>query len=392
MKKLTLILTILCVALMTMGVAEELYAPSMEEIWTEAALEEFVGYWELTVVSSNQPVNMSTYRYLDIAEDGSCTVNYGSNNYHVGFDATVSQIEDGVLYLADEAGEYGAYYFLFDVSLMGCAETLDAPDTIFYLKNIAEEEEEYFAWREEIASEILDAVEGAVPASDDQDLTGSWKCYSWTRADSMAVMDPDMIKMTLSFDGEQAEIRSWMLGEESIISAQVVVEEECIMLLTEDDDVYHILLGEDQLLLLDDLELPTAALFFYTAETWDEKEAAGEFFTGVELGEVVQLTFLEQVAGQWNATHYNLGGYLQVLDKRDIGLEIEVDGTVIYHEEDGEESYGWSANIQDNYLIVTDAENSASIYLLLYENNVLVQAGEDDDFSISIYYQCCEEK
>ena len=384
MKKILLVLALLCLAF-TVASAEDIYAPAMEEIWTEATLEEFVGYWEMSVVFSDEPVDLSSYRYLDIAEDGSCTVNYGSNNDHVGFDANVSQIENGILYLADEAGENGAYYFLFDISLMGCVETLDNPGTISYLKNTAEEEDS--AWYEEIAADILSYTEDAVPATDVQDLIGTWKCYAWTRENGMAVMDPDMIKMTLSFDGEQTKIVSWMLGEEDIIGAQVLVCEEGIMLLTEDDDTYYILLGEEQLMLLDDLDIPTAAMFFYTEEVWAQKEADGEFFTGVKLGAVAQLTSLEQVTGWWQATHYNLGGYMQPLYDRDMGLEILADGTAIYHEEDGEESYGWAVSIRDNYLIVTDGDESADIYFMLYENDVLVQAGDGEDFSISVYYQ-----
>ena len=384
MKKILLVLALLCLAF-TVASAEDIYAPAMEEIWTEATLEEFVGYWEMSVVFSDEPVDLSSYRYLDIAEDGSCTVNYGSNNDHVGFDANVSQIENGILYLADEAGENGAYYFLFDISLMGCVETLDNPGTISYLKNTAEEEDS--AWYEEIAADILSYTEDAVPATDVQALIGTWKCYAWTRENGMAVMDPDMIKMTLSFDGEQTKIVSWMLGEEDIIGAQVLVCEEGIMLLTEDDDTYYILLGEEQLMLLDDLDIPTTAMFFYTEEVWAQKEADGEFFTGVKLGAVAQLTSLEQVTGWWQATHYNLGGYMQPLYDRDMGLEILADGTAIYHEEDGEESYGWAVSIRDNYLIVTDGDESADIYFMLYENDVLVQAGDGEDFSISVYYQ-----
>ena len=177
MKKILLVLALLCLAF-TVASAEDIYAPAMEEIWTEATLEEFVGYWEMSVVFSDEPVDLSSYRYLDIAEDGSCTVNYGSNNDHVGFDANVSQIENGILYLADEAGENGAYYFLFDISLMGCVETLDNPGTISYLKNTAEEEDS--AWYEEIAADILSYTEDAVPATDVQALIGTWKCYAWT--------------------------------------------------------------------------------------------------------------------------------------------------------------------------------------------------------------------
>ena len=120
---------------------------------------------------------------------------------------------------------------------------------------------------------------------------------------------------------------------------------------------------------------------------WAQKEADGEFFTGVKLGAVAQLTSLEQVTGWWQATHYNLGGYMQPLYDRDMDLEILADGTAIYHEEDGEESYGWAVSIRDNYLIVTDADESADIYFMLYENDVLVQAGDGEDFSISVYYQ-----
>lgn len=396
MKKLLLLLALLCVVF-TAASAEEIYAPSMEEIWTETKLEDFIGYWELTVVSSDQPVNMSSYRYLDIAEDGSGSVSIGDSRNFVSFDVTLPQPENGVIYLADEYGENGAYYFLFDMSLMGCAETLDNPGTISYLTcyRYDEEngyEEEYSAWREETAEEILSHMEGAVAASAIEDVTGIWKCWSWIRDNGLTIMDPAMIKMTITLDGTQSEITSMIMGDENVLGAQVAAADTEVLLIPEGEEPYYVFLrGEDELFLLDDPELPTNALFFYTAERWDLEEAAGTFFTGVDLGEVAQLTSLDQVTGQWMATHYNLGGFVEPLYNRDIGLDIAEDGTAIYLEEDGEKSFGWSVSIQDNYLVVTDASEYA-LYFLLYENDVLVQAGADTDFSISIYYQRSTEE
>ena len=385
MKKLLLLLMLLCVAFA--AVAEDVYAPTMEEIWTEASLEEFVGHWEMTMVWSDQPVDLRSYRYLDIGEDGSCSVNYGGEDFHVGFDATIVQPENGVIYLADEAGEYGAYYFLFDVSLMGCVETLDHPGTISYLTGGREEAEEYAVWYAESAAEILENAEGAELASASQDFTGTWKCWAWTQDDGIAIMDPAVIKMAITFDGEQAEIASYMFGDADTIGAQVVVSDEEAMLLTEDDEWYYIFLrGEDELILMDDPEWPTKALFFYTEAIWDQKEAAEEFFTGVKLGEVAQLTSLEQVVGLWEATHYNMGGYLQPLNNRRMAAEILEDCTLLYYEDGEAEDAAWFVSIQDNYLVASQ-ESYEGFYFLLYENDVLVQAVEGDDFGMSIYYQ-----
>ena len=387
MKKILWVLALLCLAL-TVASAEEIYAPTMEEIWTETTLEEFVGYWELTVVSSDKPVNMSTIRSLDIAEDGNGSVSIGDSHTFLSYDVTLPQPENGIVYLADENGENGAYYFLFDISLMGCVETLDNPGTIYYLTCYRYDEEESNAGREEAAAEILGYTEGAVPASAEQDIAGTWKCWSWTRDYGVSIMDPDMITMTMTIDGEQAAFASTMMGEENDIGAQVVASDTEVLLMTEDDETYYVFLrGEDELILLDDPELPTNALFFYTAEVWAQKEATGEFFTGVKLGEVAQLTSLDQVVGQWTVTHYNMFGYVQPVYNQDMGLEIAEDGTVIYHEEDGETTVDWAVSIQDNYLIVTDGEESADIYFMLYENDVLVQAHEGEDFSLAIYFQ-----
>lgn len=386
MKKILLVLALLCLAL-TVASAEEIYAPTMEEIWTETTLEEFVGYWELTVVSSDKPVNMSTIRSLDIAEDGNGSVSIGDSRTFLSYDITLPQPENGIVYLADENGENGAYYFLFDISLMGCVETLDNPGTIYYLTCYRYDEEESNAWREEAAAEILGYAEGAAPASAEQDIAGTWKCWSWTRDYGLSIMDPDMMTMTITMDGEQAEIASTMMGEENTLGGQVVASDAEVLLMTEDDETYYVFLrGDDELILLDDPELPTNALFFYTAEVWAQKEATGEFFTGVKLGEVAQLTSLDQVVGQWTVTHYNMFGYVQPVYNQDMGLEIAEDGTAIYHEEDGEVSYGWTVSIQDNYLIVTD-DDEAAAYFMLYENDVLVQAHEGEDFSLAIYYQ-----
>ena len=193
--------------------------------------------------------------------------------------------------------------------------------------------------------------------------------------------------LTVTIDGEQAESVSVVMDTENTISAQVVSSDDEILFISEDDDPFYVYLrGEDEMILLDDPELPTNALFFYTAERWDMEEAAGTFNTGVELGEVAQLTSLEQVVGRWHATHYNLGGYTIVLDGRDIALEIFEDGTIVYYEDDEVDSYNWTASIQDNYLIASEMGYAAS-YLMLYENDVLVQAGEGDDFDISVYFQ-----
>lgn len=386
MKKMFVLLALLCAVFMT-AAAEEVYAPSMEEIWTETTLEEFVGYWELALVSSDQPVDMSCYRYLDIAEDGSCSVNIGNKTSSVGFDAAMSQIENGVIYLADENGENGAYYFLFDISLMGCVETLDNPGTISYLTCDRNDEDAYAARREEQAAEILLYAEGAVPAFASQDIEGVWKCWSWTREYGMAIMDPAMLRMTISIDGEQAEIASVVMDEENSQDAQIVASDTEVLLISEDDDPYYVFLrGEDELILLDDPEWPTNALFFYKAERWDREEAAGAFFTGKELGEIVQLTSLDQVVGRWEATHYDIVGYAQPVYNRDAALEIAEDGTLVYYEEGEADSDPWTLSIQDNYLIATCIEGDMS-YFLLYDNDVLVEANEGDDFTVSIYYQ-----
>lgn len=391
MKKLLTIVLMLCL-LLTSAVAE-LSAPALEDRLTEVGTEDFVGCWEMFMCTSGKPVDMRSYYYVNIYDDGYAVADYGNSSEEVRYETTVQEPENGVLYIADENGENGAYYFLFDESLMGCAKTMDNPDTIIYLECVQEEPWSESSWREEASAALLEELGEITPVTNVQDCAGIWQCWATTTAEmGQIILDPSYIAMTLEVAEQKATLNIRIAGEEEVREVTLEASEQGVSFYSEDDDenYWFFLRGEDDMVLLDDPEMPVSALYFYTPERWAEEEANGSFNNGLNLTETVEITSLEQVAGVWSATHAKLLGYVEEAGENYLTLDIRADGSAFQIDE-YDDAMELTAEVQDGYVILRDTDGY-SWYLRLYVEGVLEQALTDDDFSGSICYQRVTEE
>lgn len=386
MKKVLAIVLLLCMLLSS--ATAELYAPPLEDRLTEATLDDFVGYWDMVMCTSSKPVDMHSYYYVTVDAQGNVMVDHGSSSDEVWYETTVQQPEDGVLYIADANGENGAYYFLFDESLMGCAETMDNPDTIRYLECVQDEPWSEEAWREESSAEVLSEVGEVTPVMDVQDCIGTWNCWATTSSDmGQMILDPAFISMTMSVEEQKVTLSSRLAEETQVSEMPLELSEQGVSFYSEDEDTRYwlFLRSGDELVLMDDPEFPVAAMFFYTPERWEQEEASGAFMIGPELTEPVAVTELSQVAGQWEATHSRLLGYVEAMSSGTLSMEISEDGSVVTLEEFSD-PWVQTASVQDGYLLVEDEDGYVS-YFQLYENGVLAQSLDSDDFNMTVYFQ-----
>lgn len=387
MKKILAIVLVLGL-LFASAMAEELYAPPLEERLMEVAQEDFIGIWEMYMCTSGKPVDMRSYYFVTIDSEGHVVVDHGNSAGEVWYETEMPQVENGALYIADANGENGAYYFLFDEGLMGCADTMENPDTIRYMECVLNEPWSETSWREESSAAVLSEVGEVTPVMAAQDCIGTWKCWATTTAEmGQIILDPAVVGMTMDVTEQDVTMNTWVSDETEVQKAALETSEQGVSFYSENDDAsyWFFLRGEDEMVLLDDPEMPVAVMYFYTPERWAQEEANGAFKTGPELTDPVALTAVDQVAGQWDATHSSFLGFVETVDSGTLMLEINQDGSVVLLEEDCE-PLDMTARVQDGYLIVEDGEGYYWRFQL-YANDILVQALNGDDFSLAIYFQ-----
>lgn len=392
MKKL---LSLLLAAVLLSGCAwaELPYAPDPEEYWTEAALEDFVGGWSLIMIRSDEAVDMLSYRDLDVYPDASAALHAGGREDSLYFEGEAEMLDNGMLYFADQKGAHGAYYFLFDTTLMGCVETLDNPSTVEYLElstAFGEEEDQ----ENELAAEILSLVGETLQEPAAQAFCGSWKCWAYTGdAARQVILDPAMATLELTLQADQAQVYSTMYGEDTRYTSPVDFSGAWAVITDEygEDPLYLALTGEDSLVLLDDPDEPSYAMFFLSARRWAEEEASGAFDTSLKVGDAIALSSPEEAAGLWQATHVNYGGVFQSLDSMGLcaTLEIAPDGTMVLNEEG--DLTALTGRIENGDLIAREKDGYER-HFRLFEGGVLMEAGDSGNFSLSVCYQRAEEE
>lgn len=372
--------------------AEELYAPEITAYRTDVTLEDFVGDWSLIIVRSQEPVHMYSYHHVAIHEDGMVNVSMGGYNWECFFDADAELREDGTIYLCDPEGGNGAYYFLFEDGLMGCAETLENPTTIKYLEysELADWEEDDGAWLEEIAQEIWAVVGEVQPEASAEDFAGVWRVWSY-EAGGRVVLDPDFYSIEVAFEDDKLRVTTTVDGDTDSYEVFVAYEENYAMATDEfgDEYQYFLLCSEDEMVLLDDPYLPTEVLFLYSQARWEAEEAAGAFDTGLDIGEQAYLTDAEAITGEWVATHIYFQGITQPVGDIIATLTIAPDGSATL--DDGGYITEYTGTFEDGCLVVEDEEGYA-YFITLHEGDVLIQTVDDDALPVSICFSRITEE
>lgn len=391
MKKLCGLLVALLL-LFSCAAAEGLYAPEMDERLTDVTLEDYIGEWSLIMVRSTEPVHMYNFHHVSVSEDGMANVSVGSSDWECFFDAEMELREDGSIYMCDPEGGNGAYYFLFEGGLMGCAETLENPSTIKYLEYSEPYvwEEDDGAWLEEIAQEIWAVVGEVLPEASAEDFAGVWRVWSY-ESDGRVVLDPDFYSIEVAFEGDKLRVTTTVESEADSYEVFVAYEENYAMATDEfgDEHQYFLLCSEDEMVLMDDPYLPTEVLFLYSQARWEAEEAAGAFDTGLDIGEQVFLTDAEAIAGEWVATHIYFQGLTESVGDMIATLTIAPDGSATLDDDGYITEY--TGVFEDGCLVVED-EDGYVYFITLHEGDVLIQTLDDDALPVSICFSRIAEE
>lgn len=394
MKKMLSILLVILLAipmLLPAALAELPPAPMADEYWRDAELEDFMGIWSLLMVRSDKPVNMSQYRSLEIDEDGHAFVGAGSNTEDVFFDLPAQVQQGGYLYLADPEGENGRYYVLYDSNLMGCMETLDNPGTIQYLQRYDAQgwDEEEQAYAEEAAAVIWSYAGAIDPAPVAEDFQGVWKVWSYSYGNRQIRLDPAIATMTLTVEDGQARILSSVTGEEEPFASDLQLADGYAVIDNPDDDgsLYLFRCGDNELLLVNDLELPTYGMYLFTEAYWNDFVASGALDLGLELGQRLEIASLAEVAGSWESTHLYMLNRIQPMEMLDEDtILISLDGEGRFADNTNGSPFEGTARLEDGVVIV-ETDDDTFYCFMLYENDVLVQTASPEDTDVALIYQ-----
>lgn len=393
MKKVLTMMLVLCLLMTPVMAEEQLYAPMPEEAWTDAAPSDFEGMWHMIMVRSDEPVDIRNYRFFEYYEDSGVYVNIGSSEYDICFEVAEPEFKDGYMYAADENGENGAYYFLFDLSLMGCVESLDEPGNVYYFAKPEDNSED--EWSEDIRESIF-AITGDLNAEiDAAAFETEWKGWGYTDSyGDLVLLNPEYFALTLKIENGQLILVSAIRDEEVKNVCEYASEENYISFYLEDEDQMWYLFGcgEDAAVLLDDPYEPGSAMFLYTAERWAQEDEAGLFEIFPELGEKIAIESLTEVAGEWTLTHLNYMGTVEAFEENAGGLVISEDGSLKF-EEDGEE-YEMTAAVENGLIKAVEEELGLGLYFEfnLYENGTLVMSLNGDEFAYAYYFCRAEQE